>query len=161
MQVARCSGSCPGGCRIAGLLPRSRSFGRPPGRHTRPARSWIRPDEARTVVAKLDQLDHDDPVRMEFSPRVSSLAAALETSIQEKDDVERGVRLERLKLEKRRAAVNLLRVEVFGELLKLTRNKKIANRFFRAGSGTSKDDATDAPAPAPTGGAGSNSTMDP
>lgn len=117
--------------------------------------------EARTVVAKLDQLDPDDPVRMEFSPRVSALAAALETSIQEKDDVERGARLVRLQLEKRRAAVNLLRTQVFGELLTLLGNKGIANRFFRSASGWKKDTEGDAPAPSPSGGAPSDPTINP
>jgi len=104
----------------------------------------------RTVVAKLDQLPDNDSVRGEFSPRLAAAAAALETSIEEKEDVSRGVALVRLKLEKRRAAVNLLRTEIYADLLKLMKAKRTADRYFRTGSTSKKDDADEPATPAPT-----------
>lgn len=85
----------------------------------------------RTMVAKLDQLPADDVIRLEFAPRLTSACNALEAALKDKEEVARSVALVRLQLEKRRAAVNLLRLEVFGELLKRTKDKTTADRFFR------------------------------
>jgi hypothetical protein len=105
----------------------------------------------RTVVAKLDQLPAGDAVRVEFSPRLAEEASALERSIEDKEDVSRAVGLVRLKLDKRRATVNLLRTEIYGELLTITKAKKTADRFFRTGAGKAKDSDEEQPAlnPAP------------
>ena len=104
--------------------------------------------EARTVVVRLDQLPDGDPVRVEFSPRVEAAASALESALKDKEELARAVGLVRLKLERRRASVNLLRTQIFGELLQITGSKKVANRFFRS-KATTKNRESEVPTPPP------------